>query len=69
MCIKHHKSFKVEDVAKVWGEIKHFDFSGWEKLGSGSAAEIQAGEDLKADLTAALETITPTSGLLDLGPK
>ncbi len=69
LCLKHYKSFKVEDVSKLFAEIKHFDFSGWEQLGSGSAAEVLAGEDLKAELTAAVETITKPSGLLDLGTK
>lgn len=56
LCLTHYKGFKVASVAKMFQEIKHFDFSNWEKLGTGSAAEIQAGEDLKQELLAAFET-------------
>lgn len=45
-----YKSFSVASIAKIFAEIKNFDFEGWEQLGSGNAAEIQAGEDLVASL-------------------
>lgn len=67
LCIKTHKAFKVEDVAKVFGEIKHFDFSAWERLGTGTAAETQAGEDLKAELLSAFENAEGDTPILDLG--
>lgn len=67
LCIKTHKAFKVDDVAKVFAEIKHFDFSAWEKFGTGTAAEAQVGEDLKGDLLAAFETPGGGVSLLDLG--
>lgn len=47
--------FTVQDVANVLGQVPDFDFDGWRKLGTGSAAEIQAGEDLLAELKDALE--------------
>lgn len=67
LCIKNHKSFKVEHVAKVFAEIKHFDFSAWDKMGTGTAAETQAGEDLKGELLSAFEDASGTTSILDLG--
>jgi DGQHR domain-containing protein len=67
LCIKHHKAFKVDDVAKVFANIKHFDFIGWERSGTGSAAEIQAGEDLKTELLAAYQDEDGGVSVLDLG--
>lgn len=46
-----YKSVSVASISKVFREIKDFDFSAWNQLGTGTAAEIQAG----ADLIAALE--------------
>lgn len=67
LCIKAQKAFKVDDVAKVFAEIKHFDFLGWEKLGTGTAAESQAGEDLRTELLAAFKEDDGTTQMLDLG--
>lgn len=53
ICMTTYKGFKVEHVAKMFKEVQHFDFAGWESLGTGSAAENQAGEDLKQELIAA----------------
>lgn len=67
LCIKAHKAFKVEDVAKVFSEIKHFDFSAWDRLGTGTAAEAQAGDDLKEELLTAFENADGVTQTLDLG--
>lgn len=67
LCIKTHKAFKVEDVANIFNEIKHFDFSAWDKLGTGTAAETQAGDDLKEDLISAFENAEGDISILDLG--
>ncbi|MDB5870886.1 MAG: hypothetical protein JWQ07_328 [Ramlibacter sp.] len=67
LCIKKYKAFKVEDVAKVFSQVKHFDFAGWENLGTGSAAETQAGEDLRTELLAAFMDGAGETQLLDLG--
>jgi hypothetical protein len=58
ICLKNYKGFTVADATKVFHEIAHFDFSDWEKLGTGSAAEIQAGDDLRTELVAAFEQQT-----------
>jgi|GEM_PF-1078240 len=67
LCIKHYKAFKISDVAAMFGQISHFDYGAWEKMGTGSAAEIQAGEDLKTELRDAFDTATGSAGTLDLG--
>ena len=47
--------FRVSDVERVLSRIPDFDFNAWSKLGTGSAAETQAGDDLIAELKSALE--------------
>ena len=46
LTLKHHKAFRVSDVLSVFNKVD-FDFSEWEKSGSGNAAELQAGKDLE----------------------
>lgn len=55
LCLKNYQAFKVSDVAKLFGQISHFDFDVWSKMGTGSSAELQAGEDLKQELKTAYE--------------
>jgi DGQHR domain-containing protein len=50
LCVKNYQAFKVSDVAKLFQQIKHFDFSAWQNMGTGTAAETQAGDDLKQEL-------------------
>jgi DGQHR domain-containing protein len=56
LCIAHHQGFRVADAAAVFKEVEHFDFDAWQKYGTGSSAEIQAGEDLRGELIAAFDT-------------
>jgi DGQHR domain-containing protein len=68
LCVKHYQAFKISDVGKMFHEIKHFDFSSWEKLGTGTAAENQAAEDLKSELRDAFDTSPGGVGAaIDLG--
>lgn len=60
LCLKHYKAFKVSDVGSLFKEISHFDFDAWQSMGTGSAAEIQAGEDLKIELRDAFDS--PSGG-------
>ena len=57
LCLVHYKGFRVQDATKVFREISHFDFSEWERYGSGSAAEKQAGDDVVSELEDAFETL------------
>lgn len=58
--------FRIRDVAKVFSAVSDFDFDSWNKLGTGSAAEIQAGDDLIAELQAARSTDETGSSSLRL---
>lgn len=51
LSLKQSGGFRVQDVAKVLSGIAMFDFGAWQKLGTGSAAESQAGDDLIAELS------------------
>jgi len=56
LCLKNHKGFSIFDATKTFNEIKDFDFDAWSKYGTGNAAEIQAGEDLRSELEKSFET-------------
>jgi DGQHR domain-containing protein len=43
-------SVSVASFSKIFAEIKGFNFEAWEQLGTGTAAEIQAGEDLLTEI-------------------
>lgn len=49
-------SFAVEDIVKIFKPIAHFEFSSWNAYGSGSKAEIEAGNDLRVDLQRSLDS-------------
>lgn len=48
--LKLRKSFTVADITTTLNEIKHFNFDDWKKMGTGNAAEIQAADDLRAEV-------------------
>ena len=51
LSLKQSSGFRVQDVEMVLNSVAGFDFGAWQKLGTGSAAEIQAGDDLIAELS------------------
>lgn len=55
ICLTKHGGFQVQDVTRMFQNIKGFDFSGWRSIGTGNSAELQAGEDLKAALHIAFD--------------
>ena len=55
LAITHQQGFRVEDVVAVFNKV-NFNFSNWENVGSGNAAEIQAGKDLEEMARYAYET-------------
>lgn len=61
-----HKSFSVAAISKILSEIKGFEFENWLQLGTGSAAEIQAGDDLIATLHETFEGDPSSIGALKL---
>jgi DGQHR domain-containing protein len=60
------KGFTVSAIAKIFSGIRDFDFEGWGQLGTGSAAEIQAGNDLIARIRDAYSSEDSPSVVLKL---
>ncbi|HEX5172284.1 MAG TPA: hypothetical protein VFW11_24075 [Cyclobacteriaceae bacterium] len=48
--LREYKGFRVEDVTKVFNEISYFDFEQWARVGTGTAAENDAADDLISEL-------------------
>ena len=65
LSLKHYYGFKIENVVEILRKIDYYDFSQWRIYGTGSAAELQAGEDLRTELLKILEQ-TSTPGSLEL---
>lgn len=55
LTVKHHQGFTVKDVTIVLKRVDYFDFGTWNKIGTGNAAETQAGEDFRQDLKGTFE--------------
>lgn len=58
LTLTHYKSFNVAAISKVFKRIDGFDFGSWNSIGTGTQAEIQAGDDL----VSALETAFSDDG-------
>lgn len=56
LALKHGSAFRIKDVEFVFKRVEHFDIESWNKAGSGSAAEIQAGDDLRVEIENAFST-------------
>lgn len=54
-----HNAFSVSAITKVFAEVPDFDFDKWDQAGTGSAAEIAAGEDF---ITAINDAFTDDGG-------
>lgn len=65
LSIKHFGGFRTDDVVKVLRKIEQFDFDSWQQLGTGNAAETQAGNDVRQELIDAFTT-EDVSGSLKL---
>ena len=64
LTMKYYSTFKVEDVIKILKQIDDFSFEDWKKVGTGSAAETQAGEDLRTTLLLRLEEQGSTGSII-----
>jgi len=64
LTMTHYKTFKVEDISKILKKIDDFAFDDWKQLGSGTAAEIQAGEDLRNALMVRFSTTGEAGSLI-----
>lgn len=54
LCIKHHHTFRVEHIAALLKTVDFFNFDLWRQLGTGNAAEREAGNNLREELLGAL---------------
>ncbi len=52
--LREYQGFRVSDASRVLNNVQGFDFDAWDKLGTGSAAETQAGDDLISELQGSL---------------
>lgn len=50
LTLKEFKAFRVEDVVKTLKKVEDFDLTLWDKMGTGTSAENQAGEDFRQEL-------------------
>lgn len=57
--ILFEKGFAINDIIKTLKLVSDFQFSDWKKLGTGSAAEIQAGNDFKVSLELRVNELKP----------
>lgn len=63
--LKNYSGFAPKDVVLILKKISDFDFGAWQQYGTGNAAELQAGEDLRTAITIAFKDDDgPSSGSL-----
>ena len=62
--LKNHGGFSTKDVIQVLKRIDNFDFEAWLQYGTGNAAELTAGEDLRTAITIAFKDDEGTAGSL-----
>lgn len=65
LSLREFHGFTIENAVKILKKIDYFDFSAWDKLGTGTAAEQLAGEDFRQELINAFNE-SPDSGTLRL---
>jgi DGQHR domain-containing protein len=66
LSLKHYNGFRVEDISKVLKRVEDFDFSSWEKIGTGVQAEALAGDDFRQSLTTRFQELEPEGTSLRL---
>lgn len=55
LAMLHYKGFRIEDAVRVLKAADFFNFDDWKQMGTGNAAENQAGEDFRQELLNALK--------------
>jgi DGQHR domain-containing protein len=61
-CLAQYKGFSVDDTTRAFKQIGELPFDNWREMGSGNAAEIQAGEDVRAAIEIAFKRDNERSG-------
>jgi hypothetical protein len=62
--LKNHSGFAAKDVVQILKRIDGFDFDAWLQYGTGNAAELTAGEDLRTAITIAFKDDEDQGGSL-----
>ncbi|UDM06287.1 DGQHR domain-containing protein [Halomonas sp. NyZ770] len=66
LVLKQEQAFRIPDIEKVLSKISDFSFSDWDRIGSGTQAEKQAGRDFETTLKAAWSDEKSQEGSLRL---
>ena len=66
LTLKERQGFRISDVASVFQRIESYSFDTWKQAGTGSQAEILAGEDLKTSLSWAFRENTASGASIKL---
>jgi DGQHR domain-containing protein len=66
LTLKERQGFRVSDVASVFQRIESYSFDAWKQAGTGSQAEILAGEDMKTSLSWAFRENTASGASVKL---
>ena len=61
--LKNYSGFAAKDVVLILKRIQDFDFGGWLQYGTGNAAELTAGEDLRTAITIAFKDEEGATGV------
>ncbi len=64
LTMTEHKTFTIGDISKVLKKIENFPFDDWKQYGTGSAAELQAGDDLRSTLLSQFDSSKTKGGLV-----
>lgn len=54
LCLKHCHGFTSMDVVSILKKVDYFDFGSWRQLGTGNAAELEAGNNFREELLGAI---------------
>ncbi len=61
LCLQNYHGFRVADAASLFRKVDYFNFADWHEMGTGNAAEILAGDDLRTELQSSFEDKQQTS--------
>jgi len=59
LCLKVAKGFTVQDATRLLKKIEDFDFEQWRQMGTGTAAENLAGEEMRQRLLTRVQSDSP----------
>lgn len=66
LTVKEKSGFRRNDIIEMLTKSASFDFSSWDKIGTGSAAEIQTGRDFEVHFKNSVNSSDGNSGTIKL---